>query len=213
MSFSFPSRLYPIVDTLGDPTRSYTALAQAVLDAGVRFLQLRVKGEATGRYVEIARDVKELTDRFGAQLIVNDRADIARLIDAAGVHVGQDDLPPEAARVVVGPGKIVGFSTHNLDQVVRAGRDGTIDYVGFGPLYATGSKERPDPVVGLDGLRRARVAVDLPIVAIGGIGGATMAAVLDAGADAVAMIGEIVGAPDVTARVRELTAALAGSPA
>ncbi|MCK6556622.1 thiamine phosphate synthase [Candidatus Binatia bacterium] len=213
MSFSFPSRLYPIVDTLGDPTRSYTALARAVLDAGVRFLQLRVKGEATGRYVEIARDVKELTDRFGAQLIVNDRADIARLIDAAGVHVGQDDLPPEAARVVVGPGKIVGFSTHNLDQVVRAGRDGTIDYVGFGPLYATGSKERPDPVVGLDGLRRARVAVDLPIVAIGGIGGATMAAVLDAGADAVAMIGEIVGAPDVTARVRELTAALAGSPA
>lgn len=204
MAFSFPSHLYPIIDTLGDPARSYTALAQAVLDAGVRFLQLRVKGAPTGRHVEIARAVKALTDRVGAQLVINDRADIARLIDAAGVHVGQDDLPPAAARVVVGPGKIVGFSTHNLDQVVRAAADGGIDYVGFGPVFSTSSKDRPDPVVGLDGLRRARAAVDLPIVAIGGITRTTMAAVLAAGADAVAMIGEIVAARDVTARVREI---------
>jgi len=108
---------------------------------------------------------------------------------------------------VVGPGKIVGFSTHNLAQIVAAAVDGAVDYVGFGPLYATGSKANPDPVVGLEGLRRARAAVRLPIVAIGGITQATLPAVLAAGADAVAMIGEIVGAPDVTARVRELAAA------
>jgi len=209
MPFSFPSRLYPLVDTLGAPTRSYTALTQAVLDGGVRFLQLRVKGAPTGRYVEIARAVKALTDRAGAQLIINDRADVARLVDAAGVHVGQDDLPPAAARAVVGPGKIVGFSTHNLAQILGAAADGTVDYVGFGPIYATRSKDRPDPVVGLDGLRQVRAAVSLPIVAIGGITRETMAAVLAAGADAVAMISEIVGAPDVTERVREMVS-LAG---
>lgn len=204
MSFSFPARLYPIIDTLGDPALSYTALTQAVLDAGVRFLQLRVKGEPSGRYVAIARAVKALTDRAGAQLIINDRADIARLVDAAGVHVGQDDLPPAAARAVVGAGKIVGFSTHNLDQIVRAAADGAIDYVGFGPVYATGSKVDPDPVVGLEGLCLARAAVRVPIVAIGGITQGTLRAVLAAGVDAVAMIGEIVRASDVTARVREV---------
>ncbi len=204
MSFSFPSRVYPIVDTLNDPGLSHIALAQAILDAGAPFLQLRVKGQPTGRFVDIAREVKADADRHRAQLIINDRADIAQLVDAAGVHLGQEDLPVAAARQIVGPEKIIGISTHNVAQAEAAARAGLADYIGFGPIYPTGSKERPDPVQGLDGLRLVRSRVNLPIVAIGGITAATMGEVLAAGADAVAMIGEIVRAPDVSAKVRAL---------
>ena len=202
--FSFPSRLYPIVDTLGDSQRSHVALAQAIVDAGVRLFQLRVKDQPSGRFVEIAREIKTLADHSGAQLIINDRPDIAKLIDAAGVHLGQQDLPAAAARQILGPTKIVGVSTHNLSQAEAAAREGAADYLGFGPIYPTTSKERPDPVQGLDGLRSIRRRVGIPIVAIGGITADTMAEVLTAGADAVAMIGEIVGAADVRAKVREL---------
>ena len=200
----FPSPLYPIVDTLGDPARSHVALAEAILAAGAPLLQLRAKDVPTGRFVEIARAVKVIADRHRAQLIINDRADIARLIDAAGVHLGQEDLPVAAARQILGPGKIIGLSTHNLAQAEAAARAGIADYVGFGPIYPTNTKERPDPVQGLEGLRQVRSRVSLPIVAIGGITAATMRDVLAAGADAVAMIGEIVRAADVEATVRSL---------
>ena len=204
MSFSFPSHVYPIVDTLSDPGLSYVELAAAILAAGAPFLQLRVKGQSTGRFVAIARDVKALADRHDAQLIINDRSDIAKLVDAAGVHLGQEDIPVAAARRILGPDKIIGVSTHNLAQAEAAAREGIADYIGFGPIFPTSSKEQPDPVQGLDGLRQVRDRVALPIVAIGGITAATMGAVLAAGADAVAMIGEIVRAADVQARVREL---------
>jgi len=202
--FAFPHRLYPIVDTLGDPQLSHVALAQAMLEAGVRFLQLRVKDQPARRFVEIARAVKAVTDSYQAQLIINDRADIAKLIDAAGLHLGQDDLPVSAAREILGPNKIIGFSTHDSAQAEAAVREGIADYIGFGPIYPTTSKERADPVQGLDGLRLVRSRVELPIVAIGGITAATMLDVLAAGADAVAMIGEIVHAEDVSAQVRTL---------
>ena len=202
--FSFPHRLYPIVDTLGDPKLSYVGLAQAILDAGARLLQLRVKDQPTGRFVEIARAVKAAADRAQARLIINDRADIAKLIDAAGVHLGQEDLPVAAAREILGPTRIIGCSTHNVAQAEAASRAGTADYIGFGPIYPTTSKERPDPVQGLDRLRQIRSRVAIPIVAIGGITASTMPAVLAAGADAVAMISEIVRADDVTATVRAL---------
>jgi len=205
--FRFPRRLYPIVDTLGDEQRAYMELARAILAAGAPFVQLRVKDLATGVFVEVARQVKALSDAAGAQLIINDRADIARLVDAAGVHLGQDDLPVDAARAILGREKIIGLSTHNLAQAEAAARTGLVDYIGFGPVFATTSKERPDPLQGLDGLRRVRRAVSLPIVAIGGITAATLPAVLDAGADAAAMIGEIVRAHDITATVRHLLAA------
>lgn len=204
MSFSFPSRLYPIIDTLNDARLSQVELADAVLSAGVRFLQLRMKDVPTSRFVEVARAIKVLTDRHHAQLIINDRADIAKLVDAAGVHLGQDDLPVAAARQVLGRDKIIGFSTHNLEQAQAASRAGIADYLGFGPIYPTSSKERPDPVQGIEGLRQVRSRVALPIVAIGGITAATMGEALAAGADAVAMIGEIVHAADITAKVRAL---------
>jgi thiamine-phosphate pyrophosphorylase len=210
--FTFPARLYPIVDTLGDPTRSHLELAQAMLDAGVPLLQLRVKDQPTGRFVEIARAVKAAADRAHAQLIINDRVDIAKLVDAAGVHLGQEDLPVVAARQILGPGTIIGFSTHNLAQAEAAAREGIADYFGFGPIYPTTSKERPDPVQGLEALRQVRRRVALPIVAIGGITAATIHDGLGAGADAVAMIGEIVRTPDVGATVRALLQTLRREP-
>ena len=204
MSFAFAHRLYPIIDTLGDPKLSHVSLAQTMLDAGVRFLQLRIKDQPARRFVEIARRVKAVTDRYSAQLIINDRTDIARLLDAAGVHLGQEDLPVSAAREILGPNKIIGFSTHNSAQAEAAARQGIADYIGFGPIYPTVSKERTDPVQGLEGLRLIRSRVGLPIVAIGGITAETMPDVLAAGADAVAMIGDIVRAGDVGAKVRAL---------
>jgi len=204
MPFTFPAHLYPIVDTLGETGRSHVELAAAILNGGARLLQLRLKDQPTARFVEIARAVKAETDRRGALLLINDRVDIALLVDAAGVHLGQSDLPVTAARQILGPHKIIGISTHNLGQAQAAASQGAADYVGFGPIYATTSKARPDPVQGIEGLRDVRRYVDLPIVAIGGITASTMSAVLAAGADAVAMIGEIVRAPDVGAVVRTL---------
>jgi thiamine-phosphate pyrophosphorylase len=202
--FSFPHPLYPIVDTLGDPRLSHITLAHAMLDAGARLLQLRIKDQPTGRFVEFARAVKTAADHAGALLIINDRCDIARLIDAAGVHLGQDDLPVPAAREILGPNKIIGLSTHNRDQVEAAVRAGMATYIGFGPIFPTASKAHPDPVQGLDGLRRLHRRDALPLVAIGGITARTMPEVLAAGADAVAMIGEIVRADDVRDTVRRL---------
>jgi len=204
MPFSFPARLYPIIDTLGDPQRSHLDLARAVLAAGTPLLQLRVKHEPTGRFVELARAVKAEADRHGALLLINDRADVAKLVGAGGVHLGQDDLPVHAAREILGPRAIIGFSTHTLAQAEAAAREGLADYLGFGPIYATSSKDNPDPVQGLDGLRAVRSQLQMPLVAIGGITAATIADVLAAGADAVAMIGEIVRATDVTETARTL---------
>jgi thiamine-phosphate pyrophosphorylase len=208
MSFSFPSRLYPIIDTLNDPRHSHVELAGAVLAAGVPFLQLRVKGESTGRFVETARKVKALADQHGALLIINDRADIAKLIDAAGVHLGQNDLPLAAARNILGPDKTIGLSTHTIAQAEAAVHDGIADYIGFGPIFPTQSKAQPDSVQGLEGLRRVRARVPLPIVAIGGITAASLREVLATGADAIALIGEIVRAADVRSAVQTLLNAL-----
>ncbi len=204
MSFTFPHRLYPIVDTLGDPKLSHVQLAAAMLEAGARLLQLRVKERSTREFVDLARAVKAVADRYDARLIINDRADITKLVDAAGVHLGQEDLPPRAAREILGAEKIIGVSTHNLQQAETAAQAGIADYLGFGPIYATTSKAHPDPVQGVDGLRLVRGRVRVPIVAIGGITTRTMPEVLAAGADAVAMIGEVVRAGNVAAKVRDL---------
>jgi thiamine-phosphate pyrophosphorylase len=204
VGFTFPSRLYPIADTVGDTARSHVDIAAAMVHGGTRFLQLRVKDRSSADFVAIARAVKRITDAVNATLIVNDRADIAKLIDADGVHLGQDDLPPRAARDLLGEGKIIGLSTHTLEQADTAAVAEPVNYIAFGPIFSTTSKNQPDPVQGLDVLRAVRQRVTLPIVAIGGITAASMPAVLAAGADAVAMIGEIVNAPSVEAKLREL---------
>jgi thiamine-phosphate pyrophosphorylase len=200
--FAFSQPLYPIADA--DAVADVVALAEAILAGGARLLQLRAKHAPTRAFVALARAVKARADRAGARLIINDRADVAALVGADGVHLGQDDLPPAAARAMLGPGRIIGHSTHDLAQVDAAVRAGGIDYLAFGPIYRTRSKRRPDPAQGIAALAAARARCPLPLVAIGGIGAGEMAAVLAAGADAVAVIRAIAGAADparVTARL------------
>ncbi|MFL6284963.1 MAG: thiamine phosphate synthase, partial [Pyrinomonadaceae bacterium] len=129
-------------------------------------------------------------------LIINDRADIALALGADGVHLGQDDMPPEAARSLLGGGAVVGFSTHGVEQAIAAARL-PVDYIAVGPIFKTASKENPDPVVGLEGLRRVREAVGrLPLVAIGGVTRENVPSVLDAGADSVAVISALLNHED-----------------
>ncbi len=134
--------------------------------------------------------------------MVNDRADIASVVDAAGVHVGQDDLSVEAARRVIGTEKWVGVSTHNLEQLERSVAT-SADYVAVGPVFATSTKANPDPVVGIDFIRRVRALTSKPIVAIGGITLARAAEVIRAGADSVAVVSDVVCAPDPGRRARQ----------
>src|SRR5262249_47453057 len=138
MAFCFPNRVYPIADAgvAADPL----GIVTAVLAAGCRVVQLRMKRADTRTFIEVARAAKALAARHDAALIVNDRADIALLVDAAGVHLGQDDLPLDAARTLLGPDRIIGTSTHSLVQLDAAVRGGVADYVAFGPIFSTTSK-------------------------------------------------------------------------
>jgi thiamine-phosphate pyrophosphorylase len=205
MAFRFPDPLYPIADA--GPGREVVALAEAILAGGARLLQLRAKDATTRELVELARAVKQRADAAGARLILNDRADVARLVGAAGVHLGQDDLPPAAARAILGSAAVIGFSTHNLEQVDAALRAGSVDYLAFGPIFATSSKRNPDPVQGIAGLSAVRARCSLPLVAIGGIDATIIADVLAAGADAAAVIGAISGAADPEQAARALLVA------
>lgn len=185
----FP-KLYAIVDraTLDARGLKVGEFARELREAGVRLVQYRDKRNEPQ---EILRAANEIDEAFaGAEVtrIMNDRADLAVLAGWDGVHVGQGDLEVEAARKVVGSGEIVGISTHNEEQL-RAAIEGGPDYVAVGPVFATASKANPDPVVGLELVRRARAMTELPIVAIGGITLGNARSVIEAGADAVAVIG------------------------
>ena len=198
----FPSHFYAMVDPAGG--HQPLELARVLLDAGARVMQLRLKS-ATGRdLLAAARAIAALCRERGAMLIVDDRADIAMLASAAGVHLGQEDLPLEAARRLVGSGMLIGISTHSVEQA-RAAERGGADYIGFGPLYAGGLRNNTagkGPAM----LREARAAVKIPIVAIGGITEATMPEALAAVADACAIINDVVRAGDVAAKVKTLLA-------
>jgi thiamine-phosphate pyrophosphorylase len=169
--------------------------AASLLDAGIRLLQVRWKESWTRDVYEEAGRIVGLCKNAGAALVINDRADIARLL-GAGVHVGQDDLRPAEVRRIAGPDCLIGYSTHNPDQF-RAGLAEPVDYVALGPIYRTASKRNPDPVVGLNELARLRLISAKPVVAIGGITLDRAAEVWRAGADSVAVIGDLYP-PDCT---------------
>ena len=197
-----PSHFYAMIDPAGG--HEPVALAETFLDAGARIMQLRLK-DAPGRdFLAAARAIAGLCRSRGAILIVNDRVDIAILAGAHGVHLGQDDLPLEAARRIAGREMIIGISTHTVEQA-RAAENGGADYIGFGPMYPGGLKNIAAGM-GLDNLRAIRAAVRIPIVAIGGITEARVAETLAAGADAVAIITDVVNAPDIGAKVRSILA-------
>jgi len=179
-------------------------LAGRLLDGGARVLQLRLKDAGGGAMLDAARRIDRMCRDAGAILIVNDRLDVAILAGVPGVHLGQDDLPLEDARRLSGGKMIIGISTHTIEQAIAAEHGGA-DYIGFGPIFPGGLK-RNATGKGLEMLRDVRAAVKLPIVAIGGITQATTPSVLDAGADAVAIISDVVGAPDIAAKVRAILA-------
>jgi thiamine-phosphate pyrophosphorylase len=195
---------YPILDTNIAMRRGIEPVhaARQILDAGARILQFRHKGLLSREAFGWLEQIAEITRAAGAVLVVNDRADLAKLFNAA-LHLGQDDLLPSIARRVVGSDTMVGFSTHNETQL-RAANEEPADYLALGPLFGTVTKENPDPTVGLDDFRRLRPLSKRPLVAIGGITRANAMQAIDAGADSVAVIGDLFPADgNISARTEE----------
>ena len=184
-------RFYPILDTEVARRRGLDPVeaAKRTLACGARILQFRHKGSLSREAFAWLEQIAELARTTGTTLVVNDRADLAKLFGAA-LHLGQDDLLPSVARRVAGLDAMVGYSTHNETQL-RAACDEPADYLALGPIFGTGTKENPDPTVGLDELRRLRPLSSRPLVAIGGITRANARQVLEAGADSVAVIGDL----------------------
>jgi thiamine-phosphate pyrophosphorylase len=186
-------RFYPILDTavLSGRECSVIVAAEALLAAGACILQYRHKSAWTQAEYDEAERIAAMCAETGALFVVNDRADYARLLGAA-LHIGQQDLPPVAARRVMGT-QLIGFSTHNRPQLLRGAQE-PVDYLSLGPMFPTTSKLRPDPVVGLEGLRELRPLATKPLVAIGGIRLEQARDVLEAGADSVAVISDLLPA-------------------
>ena len=202
-SFRLPP-VYPITDTQISGL-SHAEQVALFADGGATVVQLREKRSAPSKFYEEAKAALATAAARGVQLIINDRVDIALALGVAGVHLGQDDLPPAAARRVLGDDAVIGFSTHSVVQAIEAAQF-PIDYLAIGPIFATRSKENPDPVVGLEGLRTVREAArGIPLVGIGGITPANVSEVFEAGADSVAMIAGLWSQPkDVSATLRTL---------
>lgn len=202
-------RLYVILDAaLADAP--VEQLAENLFAAGVRLIQYRDKRASGGELLRNARTIAERVVTRGATFMVNDRPDVAYLAGASGVHVGQDDVGAEDARAVVGPSKLVGVSTHNRGQF-EAALETSTDYLAVGPIFATGSKENADPAVGTALLKELRRLTERPIVAIGGITLERAREVIEAGADAVAVISDILRAADPAKRAGEFLEVLGAS--
>jgi thiamine-phosphate pyrophosphorylase len=175
--------------------------AEALLEGGAGILQLRHKQHWGRAVFDATREIARMCREAGALFIVDDRADIAMLLDA-GLHVGQDDLPPRDARRLMGADAIIGYSSHDVRQVCAAGGE-PVDYVAFGPIFATASKRNPDPVTGIEALKECRALLEKPLVAIGGITRETAAAAWAAGADSVAVIGDLLPADPTSVSLRQ----------
>ena len=194
-------RLYVILDA-ALLTVPETDCAQELATAGVRLLQYRNKRASARELFETSKKLLLLLSPLGVSLVVNDRPDVAAVAGANGVHVGQEDLGVEEVRRVVGAEKLVGVSTHNLEQFERAAAS-SVDYIAVGPIFTTGTKSNLDPVVGTQFIREVRPLTDKPIVAIGGITLQRAPEIIESGADSVAVISDILRAPEPAARARQ----------
>ena len=195
-------RVYPILDTQSLRARGCDAVTAALawLDGGARILQFRHKGQWTRPVFAQAEKIAEQCRERGAIFVVNDRADMAMLLDA-GLHVGQEDLAPADARKLLGDETVLGYSTHNPRQLDRAAAE-AVNYVAIGPIFGTASKQNPDPVVGLEELAQCRARSNRPLVAIGGITRLAAPAVFAAGVDSVAIIGDLLPENCTSANLR-----------
>ncbi|HEX3525983.1 MAG TPA: thiamine phosphate synthase [Thermoanaerobaculia bacterium] len=212
-----PGRVYAIADAEALGATPLPAAVAAMAGAGVSWIQVRAKRSAGIELYRALEACCRAVEGSDAALWVDDRADLAALFlmpgPVAGVHVGQTDLPPAAVRRVVGDGLRIGQSTHDEAQLAAADEDADVDVIAVGPVFPTASKERPDPVVGLSFVRRARARTAKPLVAIGGIDAGNAAAVLAAGADAVVVLGAVCrgGARGIGESCRRLLAAAGGA--
>ena len=197
--------LYAILDPEQISSRSPESVLRELLQGGVKMIQLRAKAMSSRDFFQLAQRARELTARYDCKLIVNDRIDIALGSAADGVHLGQEDLPLQVGRKLLGD-RLIGISTHSLEQANEAEANGA-DYIGFGPLFGTATKNTGYTARGLEMLARIRAAVALPIVAIGGITEANIRDVWQAGADSAAIISDILKAEEVAAKVRAILAA------
>ena len=201
--------LYPIIDVgflreaKGEPLRA----AEGVLSGGAKLIQLRAKGLPSGEFLRLALSLSELVHLFGAVLIINDRPDIALLSGDCGVHLGADDLPLRTARKILGPDRIIGISTHSMEEALEAQAEGA-NYVAFGPIFTTYTKVGVHSPRGLEPIREIKAHLKVPLVAIGGINLENCRQVMEAGADAVAVISALLSAPDIKRRTEEFLEAL-----
>ncbi len=195
--------LYVITDVKLSRGRSHLEVAREAIEGGASLIQFRDKEMTTRQLVETARKIKELTDEADIPLIINDRLDVALAVDADGVHVGQDDMPAALARQLIGPHKILGVSASTVEEALQAEKDGA-DYVSASPVFTTPTKLDAPPPTGLEGLKAIVQAVNLPVIAIGGINEENAAEVIACGADGVAVISAVVSAPDIAAAARRL---------
>jgi thiamine-phosphate pyrophosphorylase len=191
-------RLYALADaSFGDPV----ILAKALFDGGARLVQVRNKKAGARELLGQVERILALAPG-DARVIVNDRVDVVRIAGASGVHLGQDDLPPDTARDILGAGRIVGFSTHNLQQALEADKM-PVDYIAVGPIFSTSTKVNADPVVGLDNLAAICKAVHKPVVAIGGIQLEYARRVIEAGAESIAVVKDLLSAADLVMRTQQ----------
>jgi len=189
LNFNLP-KIYPITDTR-IAKLSHADQVEKLIEGGAKIIQLREKYASPKDFYEFAKEALKIARQHKVKIIINDRVDIALALKADGVHLGQDDLPPEHARKILGEKAIIGFSTHNLEQAVRGARL-PIDYLAIGPVFATRTKENPENVVGIEGVKNVREAVgDFPLVAIGGITLENFREVLQSGADSVAVVSNL----------------------
>ncbi|MDR2892170.1 MAG: thiamine phosphate synthase [Deltaproteobacteria bacterium] len=206
-------REYPATDIYGildfglSKGRSNVEVADQLLAAGVKIIQYREKDRKMGVMLEECRAIRELTRKAGACFIINDFAELALLVDADGVHVGQEDLPAQEIRKLVGPDRIVGLSTHSPEQA-RAAVAAGVDYIGVGPIFATQTKKDASAPVGYEYLDYVAKNINLPFAAIGGIKAHNIAEVAAHGATCCCIISAIVGADDIGAAVRDVRAAM-----
>ena len=187
---------------------SHVQLVRIALSAGVRTIQFREKNMPRKQLYKEVVPIQKLVKKYRATFIINDHVDIAKAVDADGVHLGQEDMPVEEARKVLGKRKVIGISTHSLSQAVRAEKSGA-DYIGFGPVFQTSTKKAGRPK-GIDGLRKIRKRIHIPIVAIGGITWENVNEVLESGADACAIVSGILSG-DIKKNIKRFYAAIEGA--
>ncbi|HXU39335.1 MAG TPA: thiamine phosphate synthase [Blastocatellia bacterium] len=206
MPFSLP-KLYPITD-VSISRLSHAEQIERLAAGGASLIQLREKHASPREFYQAALEAMLVAKRLGVQLVINDRVDVAIAVKADGVHLGQEDLPPGKARMLLGEDRIIGFSTHTLDQALEAD-SAPVDYIAIGPVFTTSSKENPDAIVGPANVHEVKLRISKPLVAIGGITLESARSVIDAGADSVAVISDLLATRDITERTRRFLEALA----